>query len=57
MEYRRFLLDIRKHFFTVGLTDLGNMLSRDLAETLSFKIFKSHLDMMQGSMLCVSLLG
>lgn len=46
MEHRK-LLNIRKHvvFFTMGVTKHWSSLLREIAESLSFEIFKRHLDM------------
>ncbi|KAK4810524.1 hypothetical protein QYF61_004487 [Mycteria americana] len=51
LKHRRFCLNIRKHFFTVRVTELWNMLPRELVESPSLEIFKSCLDMFLGNCL------
>ncbi|KAK4816381.1 hypothetical protein QYF61_016285 [Mycteria americana] len=40
-----------KHFFTESVTKHWNRLPRDIVESPSLEILKSHLDMVQGNML------
>ena len=51
LRHRRFPLNIRKHFFTVRVTKLWYRLPRDVVESSSLEIFKSHLDIVLGSLL------
>jgi len=44
LKQRRFPLRIRKHFFTVRVTERWHRLPREVVESLSLQIFKSHLD-------------
>lgn len=53
LEHRRFWLNIRKHFFTVWVTVHWHSMPRELME---FPPWKSHLDLVLGNMLEVSLL-
>jgi len=41
LKHRRFILNIRKHFFTVRVTEHWNQLSRDVVEWSSLEILKS----------------
>ena len=50
-KHRRFCLNIRKHFFTVRVTKYRNRLPREVVESPSLEIFKSHLDMVLGNWL------
>ncbi|KAK4825512.1 hypothetical protein QYF61_000025 [Mycteria americana] len=51
LEHRRFPLEIRKHFFTVMVTEHWHGLPREIVKSLSLDTFKSHLDMVLGSQL------
>lgn len=48
-KHRRFLLNIRKHFFPVRVMERWHRLPRELVESPSLEIVKSHLDMVLGS--------
>ncbi|KAK4807232.1 hypothetical protein QYF61_024352 [Mycteria americana] len=50
-KHRRFCLNIRKHFFTVKVTEHWNRLPREAVESPSLEIFKSHLYMVLGNRL------
>ena len=51
LKHRRFPLNIRKHFFTVKVTEHWHRLPREVVESPSLKILKSHLDMDLGNWL------
>ena len=51
LKYRRFCLNIMKHFFTMRVTKQQNRLPREAVDSLSLEIFKSHLDVVLGSWL------
>ncbi|KAK4826436.1 hypothetical protein QYF61_009133 [Mycteria americana] len=51
LTHRRFPLNIRKHFFTVTVTEHWDRLPREVVESPSLEIFKSHLDVILGSWL------
>ncbi|KAK4818597.1 hypothetical protein QYF61_015459 [Mycteria americana] len=44
LKHRRFSLDIREHFFTLRMTEHWHRLPREVVESPSLEIFKSHLD-------------
>ena len=44
MEHRKFHLNMRKNFFTVRVREHWNRLLREVAESPSLEIFKTHLD-------------
>ena len=48
LKSRRFLLNTRKHFFTVRVTEHWNRLLREVVETACLEIFKSCLDTVLG---------
>ena len=56
LKHRRFHLNIRKHFFTVKVTEHWNRLPREAAESPSLEILKSCLDIFLGNQLSVDLL-
>ena len=43
LKHRKFSLNIRKHFFTVWLTECWHRLSKEAVESPSLEMFKSHL--------------
>ena len=43
-KHRKFQLNIRKHFFTVRVTEHWNRLPREVVEPPSLEIFKTRLD-------------
>jgi len=47
----RFHLNIRRHFFTVQVTEHWHRLRRVAVESPSLEIFRSHLDMVLGNQL------
>ncbi|KFV49759.1 hypothetical protein N341_12784, partial [Tyto alba] len=49
MKHRRFPLSIRNHFLTVRVTEHWHRLTREVVESPSLEIFKSHLDMILGN--------
>ncbi|KFW09285.1 hypothetical protein N327_10340, partial [Fulmarus glacialis] len=49
LEHGRFPLNIRKHFFTVRVTEHWHKLPRENVESPSMEILKSHLDVVLGS--------
>ena len=54
LKHRRVLLNIRKHFFTVSVTDHWPRLPRDIVESPSLEIFKTQLDTVLGNWLWVA---
>jgi len=56
LKHRRFLLNFRKHFFTVRVTKHWHRLPRQVVDSPSLEIFKSHLEMVLGNWLLVALL-
>ena len=51
LKHRRLHLNIRKHFFTVRVTEHWNTLSMEAVGFPSLNIFKKHLDMVLGNLL------
>lgn len=51
LEHRRFCINIRKHFFTVRVTEHWHRLPREVVEPFCLEIFKSHLDVVLGTYL------
>jgi len=50
-KHKRFLLNIRKHFFSVRVTEQWHGLPGELVKSPSLEIFQSHLEMVLGSQL------
>ncbi|GAB0178459.1 hypothetical protein GRJ2_000311200 [Grus japonensis] len=44
LEYRKFHLNMRKDFFSLRVTEHRNRLPREVVESPSLEIFKTHLD-------------
>ena len=55
LKHRRFPLNIRKHFFTVRVTEHWQRLPREVVESPSLAMLKSHLDVVLGSLPWVTL--
>ena len=51
LKHKSFPLNIRNHFFTVRMTKHWHRLPREVVESPSLEIFKSHLDMVLGNRL------
>ncbi|KFV80628.1 hypothetical protein N308_12492, partial [Struthio camelus australis] len=51
LNHRKFHLNLRKNFFTLKATEHWNRSPREAVESPSLDIFKSHLDMILGSLL------
>ena len=56
LKHWTFPLNIRKHFFTVRVTEHWHRLPREVVESPSLAILKGCLDMVLGNQLCVALL-
>ena len=54
LEHRKFHLNIRKKFFTLRVTE--NRLPREVVESPSLEVFKTHLDVILCNLLWVILL-
>jgi len=50
LKHKRSCLNIRKHFFTVKLTEHWHRLPGEVEESPSLKAFKSHLHMVLGNL-------
>ena len=51
LKHRRFCLNIRKHFFTVRVTEHWHRLPREAMESPSLEMLRSHLGTVLGSLL------
>jgi len=56
LKHRRFHLNMRKNFFPLRVTEHWNRLPREVVESPSLEIFKTHLDKVLRSLLEVTLL-
>jgi len=56
LKNKKFHLNMRKKFFTLRETEHWNRLPRGAVESLSLKIFKTHLDKVLCCLLWVTLL-
>ncbi|GAB0186139.1 translation initiation factor IF-2-like [Grus japonensis] len=56
LEHRKFHLNMRKNFFTLRVTEDWNRLPREVVESPSLEIFKTHLDAILCNLLWVILL-
>jgi len=56
LKHRRLQLNVRKHFLTVMVTDPWHRLPKEVVESPSLLLRKSHLDVVLGSQLWVALL-
>jgi len=44
LKHRKFQLNLRKNFFPLRVTEHWNRLPREVVDSLSLEIFKTHLD-------------
>jgi len=51
LKHRKFQLNVRKNFFPWRVTEHRNRLPRDVVESPSLEIFKTHLDKVLCSLL------
>ena len=56
LRHRKFRLNMRKNFFTLRVMEHWNRLPKEVVETPSLEIFKTHLDKVLCSLLQVILL-
>ncbi|KAK4828982.1 hypothetical protein QYF61_001638 [Mycteria americana] len=56
LKHKRFHLNIRKHFFTLRVTEPRHRLPREFVESPSLETIKSHLNIVLGNWLQVALL-
>jgi len=50
-KHRRYHLNVRKHLFTVRVTEHWHRLPRQIVQSPFVEILKSHLDVVLGSLL------
>jgi len=51
LKHRKFRLNMRKNFFTLRVTEYWNRLPREVVESPSLEILKTHLDVVLCSLL------
>ncbi|KFV75954.1 hypothetical protein N308_14297, partial [Struthio camelus australis] len=51
LKHGKFHLNMRKNFFPVRVTEHWHRLPREVVESPSLEVFKSHLDVILGNML------
>jgi len=51
LKHRKFCLNMRKNFFPLRVTEQWNRLPREVVESSSLEIFKTHLDKVLCSLL------
>ncbi|KFV85125.1 hypothetical protein N308_07870, partial [Struthio camelus australis] len=51
LNHRKFHLNLRKNFFTVRVTEHWNRLPREVVESPSLEILKTHPDVILGNVL------
>jgi len=56
LKHRKFCLNMRKNFITLRVTEHWNRLPREVVESPSLEMFKTHLDVVLCSLLWVTLL-
>jgi len=56
LKPRKFQLNVRKNFFTLRVMEHWNRLAREVVDSPSLEIFKTHLDVVLCSLLWVTLL-